>query len=259
MTSTLLRTGICLIALSLSASAQNNANPFGSDPFGGGPNTADPFGDGGAGADPFADGPAANPFGQRKAQPAKRPAKPKQAASVKRSPAESEARIRSALGDMTSQSFIELPLADVARVLSEAHDIPIVVNSRALEEIGLSPDEPFNLSLNNVTLRSFLRLGLHSYDLTYLVQDEVLQITTPEYAARSLVLQTYRIPDSLADNPDELLKALTTTVTPDEWQEKGGPCAVAVLDSVLVVSASEYVHESVRDFWEKVQIGAEGE
>ncbi|MCG8653615.1 MAG: hypothetical protein MI861_27505, partial [Pirellulales bacterium] len=79
---------------------------------------------------------------------------------------ESEKRISAALDDETSHTFLELPLEDAARQISEAHDIPIVVDRRALEEIGLTVDQPVTMDLKNVSLRSFLRLMLRELDLT---------------------------------------------------------------------------------------------
>ena len=91
---------------------------------------------------------------------------------------ETERRIQAALGDETTQNFVELPLSDAIQQISEAHDIPIVVDNRALEEIGLSAEEPVSISLKNVTLRSFMRIMLRDLDLTYMIKDEVMQITT---------------------------------------------------------------------------------
>ena len=108
---------------------------------------------------------------------------------------ETERRIQSALGDETSFSFVELPLSDAVQQISEAHDIPIVVDSRALEEIGLSAEEPVNISLKNVSLRSFMRLMLRENELTYMIKDEVMQITTVEAAEQNLVTKVYPVGD----------------------------------------------------------------
>ena len=54
----------------------------------------------------------------------------------------------------------------------------------ALEEIGVGTDEPVTINLHNVSLRSALRLMLKKLQLTYIIQDEVLMITTPEEAEK---------------------------------------------------------------------------
>ena len=106
-----------------------------------------------------------------------------------------ERRIQAALGDETSFNFVELPLSDAVAQISERHGVPIVVDNRALDEIGMSPEDPVNLELSNVSLRSFLRIMLRDLDLTYLIKDEVMQITTVEAAEQNLVNKVYPVGD----------------------------------------------------------------
>ena len=108
---------------------------------------------------------------------------------------ETERRIQAALDLETSQTFDETPLVEAVREIRETHDIPIKVDGRALEEIGLSEEEPITIDLQNVSLRSFLRLMLRELDLTYLIQDEVMQITTIEKAEQNLVNKVYPVGD----------------------------------------------------------------
>lgn len=162
-------------------------------------------------------------------------------------------RIRAALDERTSQTFVETPLQDAVRQLSDTHQIPILIDRRALQEIGLDADLPVNLDLKNVTLRSFLRLMLRELDLTYMVKNEVLQITTLEAAEQNLIIEMYPLPDRLAGKSDQIVKALTATVTPDTWETQGGPSSVNVIDNVLVVSTTESVHGDVEDFMRKFE------
>ncbi|MFK8113794.1 MAG: VWA domain-containing protein [Rubripirellula sp.] len=108
---------------------------------------------------------------------------------------ETERKLQLALSEETSASFVELPLSDAIQQISEKHEIPIVVDSRALEEIGLSAEEPISLTLKNVSLRSFLRLMLRELDLTYMIKDEVMQITTVEQAEQNLINKVYPVGD----------------------------------------------------------------
>ncbi|MCA9138154.1 MAG: hypothetical protein KDB00_15390, partial [Planctomycetales bacterium] len=108
---------------------------------------------------------------------------------------ETERRIEKALSDETTQTFIETPLSEAIRTISDTHEIPIVIDNRALEEIGLDADIGVNVDLKNVTLRSFLRLMLRDHELTYLIKDEVMQITTLEAAEDNLVTKVYPVGD----------------------------------------------------------------
>lgn len=157
------------------------------------------------------------------------------------------------LDDKTTQTFIEVPLQDAVQQLSQTHDIPILVDTRALEEFGLTPDAPVTLALRDVSLRSFLRLMLHKFDLTYTVKDEVMQITTVQAAEQNLTLEMYKFSDELTAKSDRILKALTSSVVPAAWDVSGGPCSVTAIDNVLIVSAPESIHEDVIEFLEKLQ------
>ncbi len=51
------------------------------------------------------------------------------------------------------------------------------------------------VNLHNISLRSALRLMLKNFQLTYIIQDEVLMITTKEDAEKALVVKVYPVAD----------------------------------------------------------------
>jgi hypothetical protein len=106
-----------------------------------------------------------------------------------------EQRIFEALDDIATLEFIETPLADVIEVLKDSHQIPIEIDIKALDDVGLSTDVPVTRNLKGVTLRSALRLMLREMDLTYVIRDEVLLITTPEEAESKLTTKVYPVAD----------------------------------------------------------------
>lgn len=106
-----------------------------------------------------------------------------------------EERIFRALDDIATLEFIETPLADVVEFLKDAHNIPIEIDTKALDDVGLSTDVPVTRNLKGITLRSALRLMLRELDLTYMIRDEVLLITTPEEAETQLTTKVYPVAD----------------------------------------------------------------
>jgi hypothetical protein len=110
-------------------------------------------------------------------------------------PGGSEERIFKALNEDATLDFVETPLKDVVTFLSEAHGIPISLNAKKLEEAAVSPDVPVTKNLKGISLRSALRLLLGELELTYVVRDEVLQITTPEDAESQLITKVYPVGD----------------------------------------------------------------
>ena len=68
--------------------------------------------------------------------------------------------------------------------MRETYQIPIIIDQRALDDSGMGSDRPVTISLRGISLRSVLKLMLSELDLTYVVHDPVLKITTPEGAAK---------------------------------------------------------------------------
>jgi hypothetical protein len=93
-----------------------------------------------------------------------------------------EEKILNAMEDTTTLEFIETPRQDVVDYLKGMHGIERQVDNRALEDVGIGSDTPITRNLNGITLRSALRLMLKDLDLTYVIRDEVLLITTAEEA-----------------------------------------------------------------------------
>jgi hypothetical protein len=106
-----------------------------------------------------------------------------------------EEKIRKALTDPTSIEFVETPLQDVVDYLKDLHGIEIQLDAKALEDAATGSDAPVTANLKGITLRSALRLMLSKMDLTYVIEDEVLQITTAEKAGTKLVTRVYPVAD----------------------------------------------------------------
>ena len=159
-----------------------------------------------------------------------------------------ERRVLKTLDDETTIEVRDAPLVDVCQVISSLHDIPVLVDQRALEEIGLSADTPVSIKLKSVKLRSALRLMLRALDLTYMVSDEVLQITTVEAAEQNLRTEMFKLPKKLAAKKADVIQATQSNVVPDTWQALGGPSTMDIFEDVLIVSATDDVLHQVSRF-----------
>jgi hypothetical protein len=112
---------------------------------------------------------------------------------AQRGPAEK--KITEALRSPTQLEFIETPLQDVVDFLKDFHGIEIQMDKKALDDVGIASDTPITRNLKGISLRSALRLLLRDLDLTYVIQDEVLLITTPEEAETRLSTKVYPVAD----------------------------------------------------------------
>jgi hypothetical protein len=110
-------------------------------------------------------------------------------------PGSAEARISEQL---LQEITIEEPEIEIGRLMEQIasrQDITIVFDPVGLEEAGVTKDQLVSHNLKGITLRSALRLILGPLNLTYVIKDEVLQITSVERASEQLVTKVYPVGD----------------------------------------------------------------
>lgn len=106
---------------------------------------------------------------------------------------ESERKIYRALNERSEISFNGTPLSGVVKFFRDTYNIPIVIDDKALEEESITPDEPITLELPAVSFRSALKLILEPLQLTYVIEDEVMRITSTKTSAN--VVRVYPVGD----------------------------------------------------------------
>ncbi len=92
-------------------------------------------------------------------------------------------------------SFRDTPLRDVIEVLKEQSRINIVPDYKSLQDASISLDTPLTLNVENITLRSALNILLNQVRLTYVAENQVLSITTPEKKRGGTKIVTYPVAD----------------------------------------------------------------
>ncbi|MBC8868448.1 MAG: hypothetical protein H8E44_03480 [Planctomycetes bacterium] len=175
-----------------------------------------------------------------------------------------EQKIRAALDEDTVLEFIETPLDQVIQFLKEMHDIPIEIDTRALDDYGIGTDVPITRNLKGITLRSALRLLLADLELTYIIKHEVLIITTTEVADAHVETHVYSL-HRLGDVDSEALaKVIQNTIRSDTWRTSASPdkppssgdakapktprlAAIEALPGCLVIKQSQHAHEEITD------------
>jgi len=92
-------------------------------------------------------------------------------------------RIMWRLRDEAQLEFIATPLEDVMVFLEARHGISIGIDRTALSAAGIRPDVRCTINVKGVPLASALQKLLGDVDLTYVVEDEGIVITTPKNAS----------------------------------------------------------------------------
>ena len=95
----------------------------------------------------------------------------------------------------TELDFTDLPLKDAIGFIKDKHGIEIQLDDKALTDQAIPTDTPVTINVKGITLRSALRLMLRKLQLTYIVRDEVLLITTQTEADNKLVVKVYPVAD----------------------------------------------------------------
>jgi hypothetical protein len=154
--------------------------------------------------------------------------------------------------------FVDTPLEEVINVLQDEYDVPIQIDTPALDEQGISGDEPVSINVRGISLGSALRLMLKSIQLTYMIEDEVLLITTPTEAESRMKVCVYDVRDLIDANPSASLKQLTEVVTScvssESWEGNRGRGAVrSYPPNLLVISQPQPVHEQIQDLLKRMR------
>ncbi|MEX2091904.1 MAG: hypothetical protein WD971_04460 [Pirellulales bacterium] len=176
-------------------------------------------------------------------------------------------RIKQVLAEQLKSAgldFTEEPLENVVNFLQDEYQIPIQIDESSLEDSGQTRDEPLTVHVKNISLRSALRLLLKTKNLTYIIRDEVLIVTTPEEAEENLVTCVYDVRDLVTVPPqgsrtkgqrsasadyDSLINSILTCVQVDTWAENGGGEAEIrpLPPGLLIISQTQEVHEQIAD------------
>ncbi|MEX2112972.1 MAG: hypothetical protein WD845_07285 [Pirellulales bacterium] len=134
-----------------------------------------------------------------------------------------EQKIREALQVATQMEFIETPLQDAVDYLKDHHGIEIQLDNKTLEECGVGSDTPVTRTLKGISLDSALTLMLSTLELTYVVDNGVLLITTPDAVAAMIELRVYDVHDLLlGGDVHELSEVLRLALVPPQPKVMGG-------------------------------------
>jgi hypothetical protein len=191
------------------------------------------------------------------------PSKPLMQVSGESSPAEE--KIKNALEEKTSLAFDKVALKEALDKVANKHHVDIQYDVVSLRDAAVDPTAiPVTLDVKNVRLVSALKLILSQNNLTYVIQDDVLQITTKDRANTTLKTVIYDVHDLLplrdARRPDfqSLTELLTNEIAPQTWSNVGGPGTVAGFGlGSLIVSQTQEVHEEIANLLRMVRGVAE--
>jgi|LakMenEpi03Aug12_release.lakeMendotaPanAssembly.Ray.scaffolds.fasta_scaffold162451_2 hypothetical protein len=137
--------------------------------------------------------------------------------------------------------FNATTLRDVIAGFRQVAGIDVLIDHRGLEDAGLDLDTPITARLPaGLPLATALGVALRGVELTWIVRDDLLEITTRERAEERLFVHVHDVAD-LADTGDGLqllIDLIQSSVAPDTWDCVGGPGSIRPHSTSLVISTS---------------------
>lgn len=115
-----------------------------------------------------------------------------------------ERAIESRLSTPITLNFKDTPLKQVIADLQTLSGVNVVPDTDALQKASVSLDQRLSLMVENISLKSALNLLLKQVQLTYVIKNEVLNITTESEAKGRVIPVTYPVADlvvPVGDNP----------------------------------------------------------
>ena len=185
------------------------------------------------------------------------------------------------LEELVPVEFVETPLQDVLDFLKDMVRVPVYIDRRALNDVGIDPsDAPITINLKKIPAEMALRLVLRQHKLAYMLDHGVVIVTTAEEAETQLDVRVYRVSDLLEEAADgnavppadwdmyyegyapgepggamravdrygemgKLINLITATVEPSSWDTVGGPGSIVPYRGTLVIAQTQQVHRKV--------------
>ncbi len=106
-----------------------------------------------------------------------------------------EKEFQEKLNETVTAEFVDAALSDVITFYQDSTGINFVIFANDLGQDGLTTDEPVNISVENISLKTALDLVLEPIGLTYVLDRDVVKITTRAKAEEMLKTRVYPVGD----------------------------------------------------------------
>jgi len=151
------------------------------------------------------------------------------------------------LAKVATADFGDSSLREVLVWLREKEKLVVLLDTEAMEEIGVLSADPISERLDKAPVYLLLD-RLRSLGLAWYFEDEILHLTSRGVAEGRLTTLPYNIGD-LVDTGYEaevLSEVIQNAVSPASWQSAGGPGAISSLGDVLFVRQTDQRHREIR-------------
>lgn len=163
--------------------------------------------------------------------------------------------IEAALLKKTDAKYVEMPLRQLCEWIEETTGVQVEIDNKSLTDSGMDWEAiEINFIEPNMTLGGQLHHILQPNDLSFVVFNDVLLITTRDRAEATVETRVYPALDLLAfrqadgsvrDDANPLMLLIQGMCSPESWETTGGLGTINTHDGLLSVSQNRRVHEQI--------------
>lgn len=172
-------------------------------------------------------------------------------------PNKTQQEIAQRLSARTELQFHEAPLVQLLDELQRVHQIQAVIDRDGLGNAGISLDVPINFHLAGLTLSEALNSILSELDLTYILRDNLLWITSKDMAENMTTTKVYPVLDLLIASDseesargeyDSLVQLIVANISTTTWDDgdEGSIMAYPPARAIVVRQTAERHNEVQR-------------
>ena len=156
--------------------------------------------------------------------------------------------LRETLRKNVTVDFQGTPLETAVQQLGELVEADARLDVSALQSARIRERVPISLKLQDRSLETVLQAMALELELTWLIRDGVIWITTAEVAEAYRRTAVYDVRDLCqdADETKALIDAITSQAAPESWSEVGGEGEIEfAAPGLLVITQGEQLHQQV--------------
>ena len=182
---------------------------------------------------------------------------------------EKERKLLKSLNEPVTANWKNSRFEDVIEYLSTVSGQSIILDKKAMDEQEVTYESAVNFtSPRPISFRSALRKVLADMNLTFVIKDELIYVTSPKTAKDMMVTRVYPIGDLVAsgfwtdgtrlppgitmqaeaDNARFIIDLIKQSVDPGSWVGEGGQGTITYspLTKALVIRQSAEVHMTLK-------------
>lgn len=159
--------------------------------------------------------------------------------------------IEQALGVRGKWNYTDSPLDETLKQVGQRFNINIWIDKKSLTAEGGNLDQPVTLVLPDASLATGLQLILEPLQLTYVIEDEVLKITTQVRADEKMSTRVYPVRDLVVTVDGDDYETLMTAIheqTSGKWEYvdgEGGAISALPNAASLAIRTTQQVHREI--------------